>query len=131
MSYTRAEARDAVEPDPWALPEPARLARLAAWSVANMALVFAEHLAELFAPLLLLAGAVWWAIPRGLDALTLDGPAAELLQTVRGRVPHEVYAAGHYYSAGSLIVDGLWLVAVVALCRTLSTVLATLLLDRR
>ncbi len=131
MSYTRVEAQDTAAPDPWALPEPAQLARLAAWSVANMALVFAEHLAELFAPLLLLAGAAWWAIPRGLDALTLDGPAAELLQTVRSRVPHEIYAAGRYYSAGSLIVDGLWLVAVVAACRTLSIVAATLLLDRR
>ena len=128
MSYTRADSREAAEPDPWALPE---LARLAAWSVANTALVFAEHLAELFAPLLLLAGAVWWAIPRGLDAITLDGQAAELLQTVRSRVPHEVYFGGAWYSAGSLVADGLWLVAVVAVCRTLATVSATLLLHRR
>ncbi len=130
MNYTRAEVRDAAEPQPWAMPEPAQLARLAVWSVANMALVFAEHLAELFAPLLLLAGAVWWAIPRGLDAITLDGQAADLLETVRSRVPHEVYFGGSYYTAGSLIADGLWLVAAVAVCRTLSTVLATLLLHR-
>ncbi len=130
MSYTRADTREAAQPA-WAMPEPAQLARLAAWSVANTVLVFVEHLAELFAPLLLLAGAVWWAVPRGLDAITLDGQAADLLQAVRSHVPHEVYAAGRYCSAGSLISDGLWLVAVVAVCRTLSTVLATLLLDRR
>ena len=128
MSYTRINA-DLDERR--VLPGLSHWARLAVWSVANAILVFAEHLAELFAPFLLLAGVIWWAVPRGLAAITLDGQANDLLQIVRARVPHDVYLDGSYYSAGTLIWDGIYLVAVVAICRTLSTVITTLLLDRR
>ncbi len=129
MSYTRLDAD--LDERRVLLPGLSHFARLAVWSVVNAILVFAEHLAELFAPFLLLAGAIWWAIPRGLAAITLDGQANDLLQMVRGRVPHDVYIDGSYYSAGTLIWDGIMLVAVVAICRTLSTVITTLLLDRR
>ena len=108
-----------------------RFARVAVWSVINAALLFAEHLAEMVAPLLLLAGAVWWLIPRALDAITLDGPAEDMLQLVRAHVPHELYLDGTTYTAGVLMIDALWLVAVVAICRTLSAALAILLLDQR
>ncbi len=133
MSYTHANV-DETELDgrrATVLPGLGQVARVAIWSVLNAVLVFAEHLAELFAPLLLLAGAVWWAIPRGLGALTLEGQANDLLQTVRGHVPHEIYVDGSWYTAGTLIWDGIELIAVVAICRTLSTALTALLLDRR
>ena len=133
MSYTRAEVDEPEYEDRrvFAIPDMNRVARVAIWSVANAVLVFCEHLAELFAPLLLLAGAVWWAIPRALEAITLDGQANDLLQIVRSHVPHDVYIDGSYYSAGTLIWDGVELIAVVAICRTLSVAVTTLLLDRR
>ena len=108
-----------------------RFVRVAVWSIINAALMFAEHLAEMVAPLLLLAGGIWWLIPRALDAISLDGQPEEVLQLVRAHIPHEIYLDGSYYSAGTLITDALWLVAVVAICRTLSAALAYLLLEQR
>ena len=113
------------------LPQLGRYARLAIWSVINPGLLFAEILGELLAPLLLLGGIVWWAIPRALAAITLEGPPADLLQMVRSRVPHDIYLNGDYYSAGTLISDGLWMIGLVAVCRTASIAITTLLLDRR
>ncbi len=133
MSYTRIDVDEAELDDrrPILLPALGHAARIAIWSVINATLIFAEHLAELFAPLLLLAGAVWWAVPRALGALTLEGQANDLLQIVRSHVPHEAFIDGSYYTAGTLIWDGVELIAVVAICRTLSTAITALLLDRR
>ncbi len=130
MSYSQFEIED-TEARRTFLPQLGRYARLALWSVLNAALLFGEILAELLAPLLLLGGIIWWAVPRALAAITLEGQPADLLQMVRSRVPHDIYLNGDYYSAGTLISDGLWLIAVVAICRTASTALASLLLDRR
>ena len=129
MSYTELEAEDERARTAF-LPQFGRYARLALWSVLNVALLFGEILAELLAPLLLLGGIVWWAVPRALAAITLDGPPGDVLQMVRSHVPHDIYLDGSYYSAGTLITDGLWLIALVAVCRTASAALANLLLDR-
>jgi hypothetical protein len=132
MSYTRLNADDELaQRRSTFLPGLGRVTRVLIWSVLNACLLFAEQLAELCAPLLLLAGVVWWAIPRALAAVTLDGQAGDMLQMVRARFPHDIYLNGDYYSAGTLITDGIWLIAVVAVCRTLSAALASLLLDRR
>ena len=130
MSYTRLEAQDERQAPRLPLASVGRAAGLAAWAVANVAILFAELLAELLAPLLLLAGAAWWAIPRGLEALRLEGPANDILQQVRAHVPLEVFVNGDYYTAHTLIADGLLCIAAVAVCRTLSSLLASLLLDR-
>ena len=129
MSYTHVDETD--DRRPIFLPALGHAARIAIWSVLNAILIFAEHVAELFAPLLLLAGAIWWAIPRALAALTLEGQANDLLQMVRAHVPHDIYIDGAYYTAGTLIWNGIELIAVVAICRTLSIAVTTLLLDRR
>ena len=112
-------------------PQLERMGRIALWAVINAALLFAEHAAELAAPFLIIGGAVWWAIPQALSAITLDGPANDMLQTVKARVPHEMLFGGNYVSASSLITDGVLCIAVVAICRTITTMLTTLLLDRR
>jgi hypothetical protein len=130
MSYTRVEAHD----EPETRREPAawivKAAGIVVWAVINAGILVAEQLAELLAPLLLLAGAIWWAVPKGLDALKLDGPANDILQQVRVHVPVELYIGGSYYTAHSLIYDGLWCIAVVAICRTLSNLLTNLLMER-
>ena len=132
MSYTRLDLEDRSDAERRPLlPTVGRVAQVAVWSVINAVLVFGEHLAEFLAPLCLFAGAIWWAIPKGLDALTLEGPANDVLQLVRSRVPHSIYFDGDYYSAHVLIMDGIWLIGVVAICRTLSMALTALLLDRR
>lgn len=130
MSYTRMNAHDEPQQRRMPLAWLTRTSSIVVWAVVNTVLLFAEQLAELLAPLLLLAGAVWWGIPKGLDALKLDGPANDILQQVRTHVPLEVFVNGNYYTAHTLIYDGLWCIAVVAICRTASNLLTTLLLDR-
>lgn len=126
MNYTRIET-PAQSDGP---PRIERVSRVVAWAILNAALVFAEHAAELAAPFLLLGGAVWWAVPQVLSAITLDGQANDMLLMVRARVPHEILLAGSYVSASSLIVDGLLCIGVVAVCRTGVTAIASLLLDQ-
>ncbi len=133
MSYTRLEAHDDDQPRRqtlW-LDGLTKVANIIVWAVITAALLFAEQLAELLAPFLLLAGAAWWALPRALDTITLEGPANDVLQTVRGHIPHEIVLGGDYYTAGALIWNGILCIAVVAICRTLSALIASLLLDRR
>ena len=133
MSYTRLDIDDdgLIERRSVVLPAIGRFVQVAIWSVINAGLLFAEHLAEFLAPLLLFAGAIWWAIPHGLAAITLEGQPGEILQMVRSRVPHDFYYDGTYYSAHVLLTYGVYLIGVVAICRTLSTALTALLLDRR
>ncbi len=130
MSYTRVETRDDPQERRLPLSWLTRALSVTVWAVINAALLFAEQLAELLAPLLLLAAAIWWAIPRGLEALKLDGPANDILQQVRAHVPLEIGVGGTYYTYHSLVYYGLMCVAVVAICRTLSSLLTNLLLER-
>ena len=127
MSFTRAS----IQPLAYAPAPLMRAARVVVWAVINAALLFAEQVAELAAPFLFLAGTVWYAIPHALAAITLDGPANDMLHLVRSRVPHTILMGDTYVSASSLIYYAIICVAVVAICRTASTAITSLLLDRR
>lgn len=109
----------------------ARVARLAAWAVLNPALVFAELLADLLAPLLLLAGASWWALLHVLRSVRLDGvpQAKEVLDLVVAQLPRSVMLEGTVLTPLGLLGDGLLLLAVVAVCRTLGGLIGRVLLD--
>ena len=131
MSYTRIEAAVGRAREVAAMPQIERVSRMVAWAILNAVLLFAEHAAELAAPFLILGGVIWWAIPQALSAITLDGQANDMLLMVRARVPHEILLGGNYVSASSLIVDGVFCIAIVALCRTAATAITSLLLDRR
>jgi len=131
MSYTSLDVEEQAGRRPLILPKIGRMACIGIWAVLNAGLLFAEQLAEIAAPLLLLGGAVWWAIPRGLAAITLEGQANDMLQMVRARFPYEIVLNGDVISASTLIDYGILCVVVVAICRTLATGLSTLLLDRR
>jgi hypothetical protein len=137
MNYTRVDSASVgyteshtAQPRNAILLRLERMGRVALWAIVNTALLFAEHAAELAAPFLIIGGAVWWAIPQALSAITLDGPANDMLQVVRARVPHEILLGGNYVSASSLITDGILCIAVVAICRTVTTMITALLLDR-
>ncbi len=131
MSYTSIDVEEQDERRPLLLPRIGRLACIGIWAVLNAALLFAEQVAEFAAPLMLLGGVAWWAIPKGLAAITLDGQANDMLQMVRARFPYEIVLDGDVFSASSLINWGITCFVIVAICRTLTTVLATVLLDRR
>lgn len=109
----------------------ARTARVVLWAVLNVTFVFVELVAELLAPLLLMAGAGWWALPRVLSLIVLDGPANDVVRSVATRLPTEVLVAGSWVSATTLITDAFVLFAVVAVCRTLAALLTrALFIDR-
>jgi hypothetical protein len=130
VSYSRVESREGAETRRMPLVWLTRAAGVVVWAVINTVILFAEQLAELLAPLLLLAGAIWWAVPKGLEALKLDGPANDILLQVRAHVPLEIAIGDSFYTAHTLIYDGLWCIAVVAICRTLSHLLTNMLLER-
>lgn len=133
MSYTRVDATpiDFAPRRGTVLHNLERVSRIVLWAIGHVVLLFAEHAAELAAPFLILGGVIWWAVPQVFAAITLDGTANDILQTIRGRIPHELLLGSHLVSASSLITYGILCIAVVAICRTVTTALTSLMLDRR
>ncbi|MCQ8240954.1 hypothetical protein [Rhizosaccharibacter radicis] len=106
-----------------------RALRIAVWSVAHFLFYFAQQVAELAAPLLLVLGIGWWTLPRILSAIsahaaTADAQARDMLGSLPGAVPQSIELAGHHLTPGMLIGDGLLLMAVAALGATLSALAA-------
>ena len=108
---------------------PLLLARLGLWSVLHAVFYFLQQLAELLAPLLLVAGLGWWALPRVVGAITTetgsaDSQAHDILNSISGTIPAGLHLAGHWITPGGLIVDGLLLMALAAIGATLSALAA-------
>ncbi len=108
---------------------PLLLLRLGLWSVLHFAFYFLQQLAELLAPLLLVAGIGWWALPKIVAAITVgasnaDPQARDLLNTISATIPAGVRLAGHWITPGGLILDGLLLMAIAAIGATLSALAA-------
>lgn len=106
-----------------------RALRLAFWSIAHFAFYFLQQVAELVAPLLLILGLGWWALPRVVDAITTheanaDQQTRDILDTVAGTIPHGLRLAGHWITPAGLIFDGLLLMAVAAIGATISALAA-------
>lgn len=106
-----------------------RALRLTLWSIAHFAFYFLQQLAELVAPLLLVLGLGWWALPRLVDAITTheanaDQQTRDILDTVAGTIPHGLMLAGHWITPASLITDGLLLMAIAAIGATVSALAA-------
>lgn len=102
-----------------------RLARLVARGVVLFAFSFVEIIAELLAPIVLIAGIGWAALPGLLAMVTMEGQAREFVNNVLQSVPREIHFGHMSLTPTSLIVDGLLLIAVVALCRTLQTIVGS------
>lgn len=108
---------------------PLNLLRLGLWSLLHFAFYFVQQIAELLAPLLLVAGIGWWALPRIVGAITTeaasaDSQARDVLNTISGTIPVGVHLAGHWITPLGLIVDGLLLMALAAIGATLSALAA-------
>jgi hypothetical protein len=93
---------------------------IAFWGVVSFALTFAELVAEVVAPLLLMVGGLWWAALQVVATLPVPPELKPLLQSF----PTQLMAGGHVLTPAGLIVQGLWLLAVVAACRTLNGIIA-------
>ena len=122
-------------PEAWAQQRAGRgrtpllLLRLGVWSVLHAVFYFLQQLAELLAPLLLVAGLGWWALPRVVGAVTsgtasTDSQAHDVLASISGAIPAGLHLAGHWITPGGLIVDGLLLMGFAAIGATLSALAA-------
>ncbi len=100
-------------------------ARVTVWGIVHFAFGLAQQLAELLAPLLFVVGAGWFALPRVLGLIqTGDGQMQDILNGLQDHVPSDVTVGGHLLTPGTLVVDGLVLMAVAAALSTASALLA-------
>ncbi|MFT8246571.1 hypothetical protein [Roseomonas sp. BN140053] len=93
--------------------------RIGFWGVVQFALTLAEMVAEVLAPLLLVAGFGWWAALNVLGSLS----QAPEFQAVLAELPHRLRFGDHWLTPAGLIWNGVALMAVVAACRTLNTII--------
>lgn len=106
--------------------------RIGVWSVLHFVFYFLQQLAELLAPLLLVAGVGWWALPHIVGAITTqtaspgasDSQAHDILNTISGTIPASLHIGTHWITAGGLITGGLLLMAIAAIGATLSALAA-------
>ena len=96
-----------------------RLLRTAIGAACYFVFYFVQQIAELFAPLLLIAGAAWAALPALVKTLTrtaasADPQAHDAIASVANAIPEQITLAGHELTASGLICDGLGLMAVAA-----------------
>lgn len=101
-----------------------RAARITVWSVTHFLFALGQQLAELLAPLLLVVGIGWAALPRALGLIqTPDGQMRDILNGLQTHIPGTITFDGHAVSAIGMIVAGFALMAVAALLSTLIGVL--------
>lgn len=108
-----------------AAPAGLRLLQTAIGAVCYFVFYFIQQMAELFAPLLLIAGAAWAALPALVKTLTrttasADPQAHDAIASVANAIPEQITLAGHELTASGLICDGLGLMAVAAAGATLA-----------
>lgn len=102
-----------------------RVTKAVARGVVLFGFSFVEIVAELLAPIVLICGIAWAALPAMLSMAPGEGQAHEMLGTVLQAIPRELHLGHMVLTPPALIFDGLLLVAVVALCRTLQTIIST------
>ena len=109
-----------------------RVARVTAWSIVHFCAAFAQQLAELLAPLLLIVGIGWYVLPKVIGLVqTDDAQVRDILNGMESHVPNAVVMAGHRLSASGLILDGIVLMVVAAALATATTVIGNELYRER
>lgn len=126
LRASSAPDRDSRRPSTFRLPS---LARLGIWSVLYFLFYLAQQIAELLAPLLLIAGVGWSVLPHVVSAVSssagnVDPQAHDVMSHVADAIPHQIMIGSHLLTPSGLIFDGILLMAVAALGATLSAVAA-------
>ncbi len=123
---------DQQELDDWreALNHPAiaatlRIVRLVLRGLVIFVFSFIEIVAELLAPIVLILGIGWSLLPGILSLAGPEGQAHDMVATVVQAIPRDIHVGRMVLTPSSLIMDGLLLIAVVALCRTIETIIAS------
>lgn len=107
----------------------ARIARVAICAVFYGLFYFVQQVTELLAPLVLILGVGWSALPHivgaiGTSAAAADPQTRDIVTHVAGTIPHQIIIGSHIVTAASLVTDGLLMMAAAALCATLAAVAA-------
>lgn len=82
---------------------------------------FVEIIAELLAPIVLVFGIGWAMLPNIVSVAGTEGQAKDFIATMAQAIPRDMHFGRTVITPMSLIIDGVLLVAVVALCRTVQT----------
>jgi hypothetical protein len=102
-----------------ALTATLRLMKMVVQGVVLFAVGFIEIIAEVLAPIVSICGIAWAVLPGVLANMGPEGPARDMINSVVQAVPKELHVGHSVITASSLILYGLVLIAVVALCRTM------------
>ena len=105
------------------------LIRTCIWSICYFAFYFAQQVAELLAPLLLILGLGWYILPHIVNAITTsaassDPQAKDIMNHVAGTLPTHLQIGSHLLTPGSLMFDGFLLMGLAAIGATLSALAA-------
>lgn len=105
------------------------LVRTAIWAVVYFAFYFGQQIAELLAPVCLIAGLGWAVLPHLIQAITTsastaDPQARDVMNHITGSIPQQLVLSGHLLTPSSLIFDGFLLMALAAIGATLSALAA-------
>lgn len=98
-----------------------RATRMVARGLVLFGFSFVEIIAELLAPIVLVFGIGWAMLPGIVSIAGPEGQARDFVATMVQAIPHEIHLGRTVVTPTSLIVEGVLLVAVVALCRTVQT----------
>ncbi|MBE7729556.1 hypothetical protein [Komagataeibacter sp. FXV3] len=105
-----------------------RIVRLAVWSVFYFLFYLVQQVSELVAPLVLILGIGWSALPHIIGivngAVGNDPQTRDMIAHVTHSIPDHLEVGSHLLTPSSLVFDGLLLMAAAALCATLSTIAA-------
>lgn len=99
-----------------------RLIKLVLRGIVLFAISFIEIIAELLAPIVLICGVIWAALPGLLSAAVPEGQGKEILATVMQNIPAVLHIGRLTITPTGMILDGLLLIAIVALSRTMQTI---------
>ncbi|QBL93419.1 hypothetical protein KSAC_11870 [Komagataeibacter saccharivorans] len=106
----------------------ARIVRVAVWSVFYFLFYLVQQVSELVAPLVLILGIGWSALPHIVSIVSSaaggDPQTRDMIARVAHSIPDHVEFGSHLLTPSSLVFDGLLLMAAAALCATLSTIAA-------
>ncbi|NHO34006.1 hypothetical protein [Acetobacter fallax] len=110
-------------------PRLTSIIRLAIWSVLYFLFYLAQQLAELLAPLVLILGIGWAALPHVIGAVSsgaasVDAQARDVMSHVADAIPGQIMVGSHLLTPSGLIFDGILLMAIAALGATLSAIAA-------
>ncbi|WNM07785.1 hypothetical protein RI056_12165 [Komagataeibacter nataicola] len=124
-SQDHALPPDAAPPGGLNMP---RIARVGVWAVFYFAFYLVQQVSELVAPLVLVLGIGWSALPHVIGivngAAGSDPQARDMIAHVAHSIPDHLEVGSHFLTPSSLMFDGLMLMALAALCATLSTIAA-------